>query len=73
MSLNQLFSKALCARMSIVSSKGTFKCTLQFDGALYEQTDGVAMGSPLGPMVFMCSIEGSLKSQGKLLDFTAAT
>ena len=69
MSLNQLFSKALCARMSIVSSK----CTLQFDGALHEQTDGVAMGSPLGPMVFMCSIEWSLKSQGKLLDFTAAT
>ena len=30
----------------------------QFDGALYEQTDGVAMGSPLGPLlanVFMCS------------------
>ena len=34
--------------------------------------DGVAMGSPLGPLlanVFMCSIEGSLKSQGKLPDF----
>ena len=44
----------------------------QFDGALYEQTDGVAMGSPLGPLlanVFMCSIEGSLKSQGKLPEF----
>ena len=43
-----------------------------FDGALYEQTDGVAMGSPLGPLLanaFMCSIEGSLKSQGKLSEF----
>jgi len=31
----------------------------QFNGVLYEQTDGVAMGSPLGPLlanVFMCSI-----------------
>ena len=32
----------------------------QFDGNLYEQTDGVAMGSPLGPIVanvFMCHFE----------------
>ena len=52
-----------------VTTKGQL---FQFDGALYEQTDGVAMGSPLGPLlanVFMCSIEGSLKSQGKLPDF----
>ena len=45
----------------------------KFDGALYEQTDGVAMGSPLGPLlanVFMCSIEWPLKSQGKLPDET---
>ena len=49
-----------------IATKGQL---FQFDGALYEQTDGVAMGSPLGPLlanVFMCSIEGSLKSQGKL-------
>ena len=29
----------------------------QFNGELYEQTDGVAIGSPLGPLlanVFMC-------------------
>ena len=39
------------------------KCTenqlFQFDGALCERTDGVAVGSPLGPLlasVFMCSI-----------------
>ena len=52
-----------------VATKGQL---FQFDGALYEQTDGVAMGSPLGPLlanVLMCSIEGSLKSQGKLPDF----
>ena len=32
----------------------------QFDGKLYEQIDGVAMGSPLGPLManaFLCSIE----------------
>ena len=52
-----------------VATKGQL---FQFDGALYEQTDGVAMGSPLGPLlanVFMCSIEGSLKTQGKLPEF----
>ena len=52
-----------------VATKGQL---FQFDGALYEQTDGVAMGSPLGPLlanVFMCSIEESLKSQGKLPEF----
>ena len=52
-----------------VATKGQL---FQFDGALYAQTDGVAMGSPLGPLlanVFMCSIEGSLKSQGKLPEF----
>ena len=32
----------------------------QLDGILYEQVEGVAMGSPLGPLLanpFMCSIE----------------
>ena len=36
---------------------------------LYEQTDGVAMGSPLGLLlanVFMCSIEDKLDQDGKL-------
>ena len=35
----------------------------QFDGQLYEQTDGVAMRSPLGPLmanVFMCHLEDKL-------------
>ena len=47
-----------------VATKGQL---FQFDGALYEQTDGVAMGSPLGPLlanVFMSSIEDTLKRQG---------
>ncbi|XP_058941979.2 uncharacterized protein [Pocillopora verrucosa] len=41
----------------------------QFDGALYEQTDGVAMGSPLGPLlanVFMCSVEENLEQHSQL-------
>ena len=40
---------------------------LQFDGQLYEQTDGVAMGSPLGPLmanVFMCHLEDKLARDG---------
>ena len=40
-----------------------------FNGQLYEQTDGVAMGSPLGPLlanVFMCSIEETLERDGKM-------
>ena len=35
----------------------------QFDGKLYEQIDGVAMGSRLGPVMtneFLCSIEEKL-------------
>jgi hypothetical protein len=35
----------------------------QIDGKLYEQADGVAMGSPLGPLManaFMCSIAEKL-------------
>ena len=36
----------------------------QFDGRLYKQVDGVAMGSPLGPLVantFLCSNEEQLE------------
>ena len=35
----------------------------QFNGQLYEQVDGVAMGSPLGPLmanVFMCHLQEKL-------------
>jgi len=44
----------------------------QFEGNLYEQVDGVAMGSPLGPLManaFMCNVEGKLKNQNKMLAF----
>ena len=40
-----------------------------FNGQLYEQTDGVAMGSPLGPLLanaFMCNIEETLEREGKM-------
>ena len=40
-----------------------------FNSHLHEQTDGVAMGSPLGPLLanfFMCSIEDTLKCEGKM-------
>ena len=41
----------------------------QFSGQLHEQVDGVAMGSPLGPLlanVFMRSIEETLEREGKM-------
>ena len=44
----------------------------QFNGNLYEQVDGVAMGSPLGPLmanVFMCSLEEKLACENKLPSF----
>ena len=40
-----------------------------FNGQLCEQTDGVAMGSPLGPLLAnaaMCSIEERLEQEGKM-------
>ena len=44
----------------------------QFNGELYEQTDGVAMGSPLGPLlanVFMCHIEDQLEQKSMIPSF----
>ena len=44
----------------------------QFNGNLYEQVDGVAMGSPLGLLLantFMCYIEERLQQQGKIPAF----
>ena len=44
----------------------------QFQGALYEQVDAVAMGSPLGPLMantFMCNIEEHLTNQNKVPTF----
>ena len=44
----------------------------QFNGDLYEQVDGVAMGSPLGPLMadaFMCSLDEKLSKSNKLPSF----
>ena len=45
----------------------------QFEGDLFEQTDGVAMGSPLGPLMantFMCNnIEKKLEARNKMPAF----
>ena len=52
-----------------VATKGQL---FQFNGSLYEQIDGAAMGSPLGPLlanVFMSSIEEKLDVEGKLPTF----
>ena len=43
----------------------------QFDSQLYEQTDGVAMGSPLGPLmasIFICHLEEKLTHDGLMPD-----
>ena len=44
----------------------------QFNGDLNKKIDGVAMCSPLGPLLantFMCSIEEELAHENKLPDF----
>ena len=44
----------------------------QFNGELYEQTDGIAMGSPLEPLlanVFMCHIENQLEQKSMIPSF----
>ena len=44
----------------------------QFNGVLYEQKDGVAMGCPLGPLlanVFMCSLEEKLHDKDAMPEF----
>ncbi|XP_022804616.1 uncharacterized protein LOC111341856 [Stylophora pistillata] len=50
----------------------TMNQLFQFDGNLYEQIDGVAMGSPLGPLManaFLCSIKEKLDEDNKLPEF----
>ena len=52
-----------------VATKGQL---FQFNGALYEHTDGVAMGSPLCPLlakVFMSHFEENFEREGKLPSF----
>ncbi|KAL9963061.1 hypothetical protein ACROYT_G032227 [Oculina patagonica] len=53
-------------------SVATKEQLFQFNGQLYQQIDGVAMGSPLGPLMantFLCSIEEKLQNENKLPDF----
>ena len=47
-------------------------CVFRLGFRLYEQTDGVTMGSPLGPLManaFPCSIEEKLEHDNKLPEF----
>ena len=51
---------------------GTKDQLFQFNGDLHEQIDGVAMGSPLGPLMaktLMCSIEEKLAHENKIPNF----
>ena len=50
----------------------TMNQLFQFNGELYEQTDGVAMGSPQGPLlanVFMCHIKNQLEQKSMIPSF----
>ena len=64
------FNKTMGLTCKRISSLGHLKLPQPinfFDGQLYEQTDGVAMGSPLGPLwanVFMCHLEEELTRDG---------
>ena len=58
--------------IELLSEAATKDQLFQFNGKLYEQIDGVAMGSPLGPLranTFLCSIEEKLQNENKLPDF----
>ena len=58
-----LEKKELAQLLKVATTNQLF----QFHGHLYEQTDGVAMGSPLGPLmanVFMCHLEEKLTRDG---------
>ena len=64
--VEKVISKQDLIHLLSVATKGQL---FQFNGSLYEQVDGVAMGSPLGPLlanVFMSSIEEKLDVEGKL-------
>ena len=55
--------KDLLARLLEIA---TTNSRFQFNGQLYEQTEGVAMGSPLGPLManVMCHLEEKLTRDG---------
>ena len=59
-----IFSRRLEVIVTPLWSDKYLQVLFQFEGTLYEQFDGVAMGSPLLPLianVFMCSIEEQLQ------------
>ena len=69
--LNQLLVKAFSGLIELLTI-ATKDQLFQFNGELYEQSEGVAMGSPLGPLMantFMCSLEEQLKLRGKLSSY----
>lgn len=56
----------ICNRIRLLEIATTNQL-FQFNGQLYQQTDGVAMGSPLDPLmanVFMCHLEENLTHDG---------
>ena len=64
----QLQKQQLTDLLEIATTNQLF----QFNGELYEQTDGVAMGSPLGPLlanVFMCHMEDQLEQKSMIPSF----
>lgn len=66
---NLHITKADLAELLNIATKSQL---FQFEGTLYEQVNGNAMGSPLGALManaFMCSIEERLQDQGKMPDF----
>ena len=64
----QLQKHQLTELLEIATSNQLF----QFNGELFEQTDGVAMGSPLDLLlanVFMCHIENQLEQKNMIPSF----
>lgn len=62
-SLFNNFNRKLFKKLLDLSMYNSF---FTFDGSIYQQVDGLAMGSPLGPIfanIFMCSLEASVFAQ----------
>ena len=61
----------ICKRISLLNYKiATTNQLLQFNGQVYEQIDGVAMGSPRGTLmanVFICHLEETLTRDDLML------
>ena len=68
--INNWFNETYYLNLNVDLLRAATKDQLfTFNGQLYEQINGVAMGSPLGPLLanaFMCSIEETLEREGKM-------